>query len=445
MSAIAAVWGNEEASYLTYLMLYAQQHRGHDSAGIATCDLRDKIRVSKGMGRITQVFGNGEELVNSKLPVAIGQVRRPTWGDISILNAQPIASDSQHGQFAVASDGHLSNAEAIKQALKDEGLSFPEETSDTHVIPPLYGRSKAKTNLGALVDALSKLQGGYALACLTQEGLILCRDPSGYKPLVIGTLSNGAIVAASETCAFDLIEAEFSREVEPGEVVLVNEHGITSHQPFPPVCQSRCLAELTALARPDSIMFGHSVDEFRTKLGGYLAHDSPAEDADIVVPIPESGFCPALGFSTVSGLPFRQGITRNHYWTNRVGVPPVDNPLSLTVREKFNPASSIVNGKKVVLVHTRILRGHTSLYVTKMVREAGAREIHLRISSPPNNAPCLYGSGPLARSEMVATKQGLEALGRYLGADSLGFLKHDRLRELLGNDFSTFCTCCFSE
>ena len=436
---VFGIYGHPEASNHAYLGLYALQHRGQESAGIAASD-GTQIRVSKGMGYVNEVFSS-EAL--AKLPgrVAIGHVRYSTAGESRLANAQPIVIDSVHGQFAVCHNGNLVNAAELRDALVRAGAIF-QATTDTEVLVHLFARSREAGAEAAIVDALTHVRGAYSLVMMTRDSVIAARDPHGFRPLAIGKLGD-AWVICSETCALDLIGATYVRDVEPGEMVVASAAGLKSLKPFPPARQTQqCVFEHVYFARPDSYVFGESVNEIRTEFGRRLACESGVE-ADVVVPIPDSGVCAAIGFSEASGIPMRMGLIRNHY-VGRTFIEPQQSIRHFGVRVKLNPVRSILDGRRVVLVDDSIVRGTTSRKIVRMLRSAGAREVHMRISCPPTKSPCFYGVDTPRRSELIAATHTLEEIRKYLNADSLAYLSLDGLTGAVRDGKSSYCTSCYT-
>jgi len=436
---VFGIFGHPEASNLTYLGLYALQHRGQESAGIATSD-GDRIRLSRNMGYVADVF-NETEL--GKLPGerAIGHVRYSTAGESRLVNAQPILIDCAHGQIALCHNGNLVNAAELREELVRQGSIF-QTSSDTEVILHLYARSKKASIEQAIVESVAQIQGAFSLVMLTKDSLVAVRDPHGFRPLCIGRLGE-AIIVASETCALDLIGATYLRDVEPGEVLIVSPSGMKSTKPFAPgQRQSQCIFEHVYFARPDSYVFGESVNEVRTNLGRLLAREAPV-DADVVVPIPDSGVCAATGFAEQSGIPMRFGLIRNHY-VGRTFIQPAQAIRHFNVRVKLNPVRSILEGRRVVLVDDSIVRGTTSRKIVRMVRAAGAREVHMRISCPPTVSPCFYGVDTPRRSELIAATHTLEETRKYLDADSLSYLSLNGMLSAVRNGATSYCTSCYT-
>jgi amidophosphoribosyltransferase len=435
---VFGIYGHPEASNLTYLGLYALQHRGQESAGIAASD-GSEVRVSKSMGYVADAFS---ERTLEKLPghIAIGHVRYSTAGDSKVDNAQPILIDCAHGQIAIGHNGNLVNAIDLKDELVRRGAIF-QTTTDTEVILHLYARSRAPSTDDAIVEAISGVQGAFSLVLMTRDRLIAVRDPHGFRPLALGRLGD-AVIVCSETCALDLIGATYVRDVEPGEVVIVSASGIRSLKPFPPAPTAHCIFEHVYFSRPDSYVFGESVNEIRTNLGRLLAKERPAA-ADVIVPVPDSGVCAAIGFAEESGIPMRVGLIRNHY-VGRTFIEPQQSIRHFGVRVKLNPVRSILQGKRVVLVDDSLVRGTTSRKIVKMVKMAGAKEVHMRISCPPTISPCFYGVDTPRRSELIAATHTLEEIQKYIGADSVGYLSLEGLLTSVGGRRSAYCTSCYT-
>jgi amidophosphoribosyltransferase len=433
------ILGHPEAAHLTYLGLYALQHRGQESAGIVASDgLR--LRVEKGMGLVNDIFEDGrlDTLMGDK---AMGHVRYSTAGDTVAANAQPILIDCHRGPIALGHNGNLVNATLLRQELEAAGSIF-QSTSDTEVILHLYARSHRERLEDAIAASLSKVMGAFSLLFLTRDALVAARDPWGFRPLVIGRL-DGATIITSETCALDLIDAEHIRDVEPGELVVVDREGMRSFRPFPPEPARQCVFEHVYFARPDSQVFGRNVLESRLLLGRYLAREAPAA-ADVVVPVPDSGMGAALGYSQESGLPFAWGLIRNHY-VGRTFIEPKQSIRSFGVKIKLNPVRGVLEGKRVVLIDDSIVRGTTSKKIVGMVRAAGASEVHMRISSPPTTGPCHYGIDTPLKSELIASRNSVEEIRQYIGADSLGYLSPEGLLRAVDDaSGERHCTACFT-
>jgi amidophosphoribosyltransferase len=433
------VFGHPEAAHLAYMGLYALQHRGQESAGIATSD-GQKLRIEKGMGLVNDVFTE-DRLAALAGDRAIGHVRYSTSGETVATNAQPYLIECHRGPIAVGHNGNLVNAAILRQELEAAGSIF-QSTSDTEVILHLYARSHRERLEDAIAASLYKVMGAFSLLFLTREALVAARDPWGFRPLVLGRL-NGATVIASETCALDLIDASYVRDVEPGELVVVDAAGVRSFHPFPPEPTAHCVFEHVYFARPDSLVFGRSVLESRLQLGRQLAREAPAP-ADVVCPVPDSGMGAALGFAKESGLPFEWGLIRNHY-VGRTFIQPRQGQRSVGVKIKLNPVRGVIEGRRVVLIDDSIVRGTTSRKIVRMVREAGAREVHLRISSPPTTGPCYYGIDTPLKSELIASSHSVEEIRSFVEADSLAYLSHDGLLKAAGDaPGRRHCTACFT-
>ena len=435
---VFGIFGHGEAANLTYLGLYALQHRGQESAGIAASD-GAQIRLRKAMGYVNEAF-DATALTNLPGNLAIGHVRYSTAGESKLANAQPIVIDSVHGQFAICHNGNLVNAGEVREMLVRQGAIF-QTNSDTEVIVHLYARSREEGSEKAIVDAISQVRGAFSFVMMTPNRVFGVRDPNGFRPLALGKLGD-AWVLCSETCALDLIGAQYVRDVEPGELVVLSGAGIKSFKPFAPAPQAQCIFEHVYFARPDSYVFGESVNEVRTELGRRLARECPA-DADVIVPIPDSGVCAAVGFADASGIPMRMGLIRNHY-VGRTFIQPQQSIRHFGVKVKLNPVRSIMDGKRVVLVDDSIVRGTTSRKIVRMVRAAGAREVHMRISCPPTVSPCFYGVDTPRRSELIAATHTLEEIRKYLDADSIGYLSHEGLTSCVRGGSSKYCTSCYT-
>jgi amidophosphoribosyltransferase len=435
---VFGIYGHTEAANLAYLGLYALQHRGQESVGIATSD-GARLQIHKAIGYVADSFDEATftRLVGTS---AIGHVRYSTAGESGIKNAQPILIDCAHGEIAVGHNGNLVNAQELRDSLVAQGSIF-QTTSDTEVLLHLYARSKAPTVEQALVESIAQAQGAFSLVLLTRDRLIAIRDPHGFRPLTLGRLGD-AYVVCSETCALDLIDATWIRDIEPGEMLVIGPEGATSLRPFPPAKAAHCVFEHVYFSRPDSYVFGLSVNEVRTEFGRHLAREQPAA-ADVVVPIPDSGVCAATGFADESGLPLQMGLIRNHY-VGRTFIEPHQSIRHFGVRVKLNPVRSILQGRRVVLVDDSIVRGTTSRKIVKMVRAAGATEVHMRISCPPTISPCFYGVDTPRRSELIAATHTLEEIRRYIGADSIGYLSVGGLLGAVGPDRTSYCTSCYT-
>ena len=435
---VFGIFGHPEAANMTYLGLYALQHRGQESAGIAASDWQ-QVRISREMGYVADIF-DGETLSKLAGPIAIGHVRYSTAGESKLLNAQPILIDCAHGQIALCHNGNIVNARELRDDLVQQGAIF-QSTSDTELILHLYARSKARSVEAAIVESVAQVQGAFSLAMLTKDALIAVRDPHGFRPLALGRLGD-AWVVCSETCAMDLIGATYQRDVAPGEILIITAEGVRSIKPFPPARLAHCIFEHVYFARPDSYVFGRSVNEVRTELGRVLAREQPV-DADVVVPVPDSGVCAAMGFHEASGVPLRMGLIRNHY-VGRTFIQPQQSIRHFGVKVKLNPVRSILNDKRVILVDDSIVRGTTSRKIVRMVRAAGAREVHVRISCPPTISPCFYGVDTPRKAELIGATHTLEEIREFLEADSIAYLSLEGMLSAVQTEKSSYCTSCYT-
>jgi amidophosphoribosyltransferase len=434
---VFGILGSAEAPNLTYLGLYALQHRGQESAGIVASD-GETLHPEKAMGLVADVFTEAR-LKRLKGSLAIGHVRYSTTGSSQLKNAQPIVATCRHGMVALAHNGNLVNAQVVRAELEAQGSIFSSST-DSEVIVHLVARSKSDDLVEATAEALSRLSGAYSLVLMNERELLGIRDPHGFRPLSLGRLGD-AWVLASESCAFDLIEATFVRDLEPGEFLHITPNGMKSYYPLPSALPAQCIFEYIYFARPDSILFGQSVASVRKALGRRLAEEAPA-DADLVIPVPDSGVPAALGFAERAGLPFDHGLIRNHY-VGRTFIEPKQNIRHFGVKIKLNPVRDILEGKRVVVVDDSIVRGTTSRKIVSMVRSAGAREVHMRISAPPTVSPCYYGIDTPTRKELIASSHSVGEICTYIRADSLGYLSMDGLLKAAGKD-TGFCHACFT-
>ncbi len=436
---VFGIFGHNEAARLTYLGLYALQHRGQESCGIVASD-NSELRLERAMGHVAEAF---DQTRLDRLPgaSAIGHVRYSTAGEVSIREAQPFLVTCQHGQIAICHNGNLPFAREERRKLEREGAIF-SATSDTEVILHGVARSRATSAVEAIPEVLRETEGAFSMLFLTPREMIAIRDPRGFRPLALGRLGN-AWVIASETCAFDLIDAQYVRDVEPGEMIVVNESGLHSTHPLPERPHSMCIFEHVYFARPDSLIFGHSVNESRHKMGKRLAIEQPS-DADIVVPVPDSGVAAAIGYSAQSGISYRQGLVRNHY-VGRTFIEPKQSIRSFGVRIKLNPVRDLIAGRKVVLIDDSIVRGTTSKKIVQMVREAGAKEIHMRISCPPTISPCYYGVDTPNKEDLIAAQMSVEEIRKFIGADSLGYLSLEGMMTATGISTNAACVACWTE
>lgn len=436
--ALFGVFGHDEASTLTQLGLFALQHRGQEACGIVSAKGSDMYQIR----RLGLVADNFDEKTLQRLPgnSAIGHTRYSTAGRKSIREAQPFSVTCQHGKIAVCHNGNLPFANQKRKELEKQGAIF-NSTSDTETILHSIARTEAADVIEAIAKVLREIDGAFSLLFLTPSALIAVRDPRGFRPLVLGKTKD-AWAVGSETCAFDLIDAEYVREIEAGEMLVIDKKGLHSHRPFKEKTRSVCTFEHVYFSRPDSIIFGRSINQSRHKMGRQLAVEHPVE-ADIVVPVPDSGVAAAIGYSTESGISFRQGIIRNHY-IGRTFLEPTQSIRSFGVRLKLNPIQDLIDGQRVVLVDDSIVRGTTSKKIVAMVREAGAKEVHIRISSPPTTSPCYYGVNTPQKAELIAAQMSVEEVCRYIEADSLKYLSMDGMLEAIGFEKGTSCVACWN-
>jgi len=434
---VMGISGHSEAANLAYLGLYALQHRGQESAGIVSRG-GGQMHLHRGMGLVADVF-NQEIIRRLTGRYAIGHVRYSTAGASSLRDAQPFLAESGQTQMAVAHNGNLTNALAIRSELEGHGSIF-QSTMDSEVFVHLLARSRGRLE-ERLVDALSRVRGAYSLVLMADDVLVAARDPYGFRPLSLGRLGSAWIVA-SETCAFDLIGAEYERDVEPGEIVVVRRGRLRSLQPLPRVPEHFCVFEHIYFARPDSMVYGANVYQVRKQLGRALAHEHPVE-ADLVVPVLDSGSAAALGFAEAAGLPYETALIRNHY-VRRTFIEPEQSIRLFGVRVKHNPIREVVEGKRLVVVEDSIVRGTTLHKLVTLFRGAGAREVHVRVSSPPTTGPCYYGIDTPTREELIAANQSVEQIREQLAADSLAYLSLEALRRVEAGMKHGFCDACFS-
>ncbi|HPD20889.1 MAG TPA: amidophosphoribosyltransferase [Desulfomonilia bacterium] len=435
---VFGIYGDPDAPEKTYLGLYALQHRGQESAGIASTDGKD-IRLRKGTGLVWSVFSDPNAMPALRGTAAIGHNRYSTRGASDLVNAQPISIECKAGKIAMAHNGTITNAVKLRRELQASGSIF-QTTSDSEIILHHIARSREETFLDMFKDALARLSGAYCFVLLTPERMIAARDPHGFRPLSLG-VSDGAYVVASETCAFDIVGAEYLRSVEPGEILVFDSKGMTSHRMGPAPRISQCIFEHIYFARPDSLVFGEKVDKVRRRLGKQLAREAPC-DADIVISVPDSGNTAALGYAQESGIKYEIGLIRNHY-VGRTFIAPHQDKRNLDVRVKLNPVRGVIEGKRVVLVDDSIVRGTTMRQIVHLLRSKGAREVHVRISSPPVTCPCFYGIDISSSDELIACNQNVQDIGNYVGADSLAYLSNEALLQTV-EDGSRYCTACFT-
>ncbi|MBA2459625.1 MAG: amidophosphoribosyltransferase [Gemmatimonadales bacterium] len=429
----------EDVARLTFFALYALQHRGQESAGIVAMDRAGVARSHRGMGLVSEVF---DDAVLAQLPgdVAVGHARYSTTGSTVLANAQPCSVNTRCGPLAIAHNGNLTNATGLKRELVERGAIFTT-SSDTEVLVHLVARSEADTVEGQIREALEQVEGAYSLVIAVGRTLYAVVDSRGFRPLVLGRLGNGMVVA-SETCALDLVGATMACELSPGDFVRIEDGRVTELPRLSPRPVSRCVFELVYFARPDSTVFGESVDRVRRNLGGELAREQPAPGAEVVFSVPDSSNAMALGFSEVSGIKLEHGLIRNHY-VGRTFINPTQNLRVAKVKIKFNPVRDVIHGKSVVVVDDSLVRGNTSQSLVQMIRAAGAREVHLRLASPPITGPCHYGIDTPTREELIASTHSIEEIGQFLGVDSLGYLSLDGMLRAAGSA-TGFCHACFS-
>ena len=435
---VFGVYNSPDAANLTYLGLYAQQHRGQESAGIVCTD-GHTFNSHRGMGLVADIFKKSDiaELIGKS---SIGHVRYSTSGESGLRNCQPFSFEYAHGGIAMCHNGNIVNATELRKELEKDGSIF-QSTSDTEVLIHLVARSAGETTQSRLTDAAHKLAGGFSLLVLTETKLIGLRDRNGIRPLVLGKL-DGSYVLASETCAFDLIGAKYERDIEPGEMVVIDEHGIQSLHPFDNATSKFCVFEYVYFARPDSNLEGINVYHARYQIGVELAKESPV-DADIVIPVPDSGVPPAMGYAEASGIPFQMGLIRNHY-IGRTFIEPQQSIRNFGVKLKLNPIRKLIEGKRIVLVDDSIVRGTTSRKIVEMVRAAGAKEVHMRISSPPTKYSCFYGIDTPNEDELLANQMDLEEMCKAINADSLAFVSSEGMYRAVGKPRDVHCDACFS-
>ena len=443
---VVAIYSHPEAETLAYLGLHALQHRGQESAGIVSSDGMS-LHIHKAMGLVADIFTE-KKLARIRGTLAIGHTRYSTTGDSAILNAQPIMVQSNKGMIALAHNGNLTNAGEIRARMEAQGSIF-QTTSDTEVIVHLIAQSREQTLPEAIADALRRVEGAFSLVMISPDRIFAMRDPRGFRPLAMGRIpaqgerKEDTIVFASETCAFDLVGANYEREVKPGELIIVGPEGIHSRFYSTALPQSSCIFEHVYFSRPDSRVFGRSVQESREQLGRELAREAPV-DADIVVPVPDSGVTSAMGYAAESDIPLRFGLIRNHY-VGRTFIEPQQSVRDFGVRLKLNPVRSLLQGKRVILIDDSIVRGTTSKKIVRMVRSAGAKEVHMRISCPPTISPCFYGVDTPHKKELIAANNSVEQIREYIGADSLAYLSIEGLKKACRDgEKTTYCTACYT-
>ncbi len=440
---VVAIYNHPEAEKLAYLGLYALQHRGQESAGMVTSN-GSSLRQHKAMGLVADIF-TPAVLAGLLGSSAIGHTRYSTAGDSALLNAQPILVQSNKGALAMAHNGNLVNAQEIRRRLEAHGSIF-QTNSDTEVLVHLIALSKEQTLPEAMADALRRVEGAFSLVMISPDQIFAARDPHGFRPLAMGHIrgdKHDTVVFASETCAFDLIGATYDRDVRPGELVMVGPEGVSSHFYAPAGPQSSCIFEHVYFSRPDSIVFGRSVNQSREAMGRQLALESPV-DADLVVPVPDSGVTAAMGYAAESGIPFRFGLIRNHY-VGRTFIEPSQKLRDFGVKLKLNPVRSLLEGKRVILIDDSIVRGTTSQKIVRMIRNAGAQEVHMRVSCPPTISPCFYGVDTPSKKELIAANKSVEEIRQYIGADSLAYLSLAGLKKACDeNERMKYCSACYT-
>ena len=434
---VFGIFGHPRAANLAYLGLYSLQHRGQESAGIASSDGEHIYRYA-GMGKVTDVFKQ-ETIDNLPGDIAIGHNRYSTTGASFLRNAQPLRVDSVLGPIVLAHNGNLTNATTLRENLQRQGHIF-QTTNDSEVIVHLMAKSGEDDFMNALIHALKQVKGAYSLLVMNRNTIYAVRDPYGFRPLVIGN-ADDATVVASETCAFDIIDAAYTREIEPGELIEISSAGVKSYYPFEKKKQSLCVFEYIYFSRPDSIIFGNSVHDMRIQLGKMLATQAPVE-ADIVVPIPDSSVCAAIGYSRESGIPYEMGMIRSHY-IGRTFIEPSQKIRDFGAKIKYNVVKSVIEGKRVVVVDDSIMRGTTMRKIIKMFRSAGAVEVHVRISAPPTKFPCFYGIDIPTHKELIAATHSIDEIRKYLRVDSIEYMTVETMLRALGQDHQNFCTACF--
>ncbi|RLB07061.1 MAG: amidophosphoribosyltransferase [Deltaproteobacteria bacterium] len=435
---VFGIYNHPHASQITYLGLYALQHRGQESGGIVVSDGK-KVRGYKNMGLVADIF-NPQILKELKGHHAIGHIRYSTTGASELKNAQPFLVDYAQGSIAIAHNGNLVNTVELRKKLEETGSIF-QSTMDSEVIIHLIARSEKKTIEDRIIDALRQVRGSFSLLFLTKDKLIGIRDPFGFRPLCLGKIEGGYVLS-SETCAFDLIQAHYLREIQPGEMVVIDKGGLRSIYPFPKKRHAFCIFELIYFARPDSYVFGKSVYLARKSLGRQLAKEKPVE-ADLVVPMPDSGNCASLGYAQESRIPFELGIVRNHY-VGRTFIQPSQSSRDLGVKIKLNPVREILNNKRVVIVEDSIVRGTTSRIRIKNLREVGAKEVHMRVSCPPHRYPCVYGIDFPTKEELIASSHTEKEICQFMGLDSLGYLSLEGMLKALSSKADEYCLACFN-
>jgi amidophosphoribosyltransferase len=435
---VCGVYGHPDSARLTYFGLYALQHRGQESTGIVTSD-GNRISQHKAMGLVPEVFTE-DILCSLKGHLSVGHVRYSTTGASHVLNAQPFSVTHRGGTIAVAHNGNLVNTRELRNELELKGSIF-QTTMDTEVIVHLLASSSHKGLETAITDTFSKVKGAYSLLLMTKDQLVAIRDPGGFRPLCLGKLTNGSYIVASETCAFDLVEAQYIRDIEPGEVLIIDENGLKSLFPWPKQKHSFCIFEQVYFARPDSNIFGINVYQSRKEMGKILARECKI-DADLVMPFPDSGNYAAIGYSQESGVPLEMGVIRNHY-VGRTFIQPTQSMRDFSVRVKLNPVRSFLEGKRVIVIEDSIIRGTTGRSRIRSLREMGVKEVHMLISCPPTRNPCYYGIDFPSNTELIASMKTVDEIREYLDLDTLYYLSLEGLMKSTGADADIFCKACY--
>ena len=438
--AVVGIFGHEEASKLAYFSLHSLQHRGQEAAGISSSDGK-KLHTIKDRGLVMRVF-NEEKLATLSGSSAVGHTRYSTAGDDSILDAQPVFARYDLGEMAIVHNGNLTNAEEVRNKLIEQGAIF-QTFMDTENLIHLIAKSQQEKLQDRIIDAVQKIEGAFSLVFLSRTKMFAMRDRHGFRPLSLGRLSNGGYIVASETCAFDLVGAKFIRDVEPGELLIFEEGKAPQSVKVYEATPKHCIFEYVYFARPDSHVFGQSVYQTRKNMGKELAKMSPVE-ADVVIPVPDGGVPAAIGYSQESGIPYEMGIMRNHY-VGRTFIEPTQEMRDLKVKMKLSPMEEIIKGKRVVVVDDSIVRGTTSRRIIRMLKEAGASEVHMRVSSPPTTDPCFYGVDTPTKEKLIAANMSVDEICKYIEADSLGYLDEAALlRSVNADDNDNYCTACFT-
>jgi amidophosphoribosyltransferase len=436
---IFGIYGSPEAAALTVLGLHALQHRGEESCGVTTGD-GDLIHTHKGMGQVSDVFGNPGDIARLTGHLAIGHNRYSTTGSDNIVNAQPFVAECRDGYIAVAHNGNLTNTAQLRSSMQETGAIFQTST-DSEIILHLIARSPERQITNRVADALKQIKGAYSLVFATENKLLVARDPHGFRPLCLGQLGD-AWVVASESCALDIISARYIRDIEPGELLLIDENGLRTYTFAEVERKAFCIFEYIYFSRPDSLIFGDNVDKTRRNLGRQLAIEHPA-DADIVISVPDSSNTAALGYAEETGIKHEIGLIRNHY-VGRTFITPGQDNRGAKVRLKFNPVRGVLNGKRVVVIEDSIVRGTTLRHLVRMIRQAGARQVHVRISCPPIISPCFYGIDFQTTKELIASEKTVDEIREHLGVDSLGYLSLEGMIKVAPNAGRQYCTACFS-